>query len=186
MPAASWLRDIFISSTEIVQEVQLRPLRQVAKSRITQLKINGKVDIFEGCELESQLCWLVATYNMLGLPLTDYELQKGAAGLLDRLESESPQPSQHFTGFLTRLVWTSKNWLAPLYDRGRRFPNASIARGNNIERDLATVCSPSELIAPELASTQQQQGGLIRYWLRILLASPYYLRVRQMYLSQCR
>ncbi|EEU38455.1 uncharacterized protein NECHADRAFT_88613 [Fusarium vanettenii 77-13-4] len=158
-PAPSWLRDIFTSSTEIVQQARLRPMEQVAKSRMSQLKINGKSDIFEGCELESQLCRLVAIHNMIGLPMTDYELQKEAANLLDRIESDSPNSSQLFTGFLTRLVWMSNKWLAPLRDRGRQFPAESIADENNSQPDLATVHSPNRPANSELASGQLQ-GGL--------------------------
>ncbi|RKK92050.1 hypothetical protein BFJ68_g16031 [Fusarium oxysporum] len=157
-PAPSWLRDIFTSSPEIVQQARLRPMEQVAKSRMSQLKINGKSDIFEGCELESQLCRLVAIHNMIGLPMTDYELQKEAANLLDRIESDSPNPSQPFTGFLTRLVWMSNEWLAPLRDRGRQFPAESIADENNFQPDLATVQSPNRLANSELASGQLQEG----------------------------
>ncbi|KAG5655093.1 hypothetical protein KAF25_000216 [Fusarium avenaceum] len=158
-PAPSWLQDIFTSSPEIVQQARLRPMEQVAKSRMSQLKINGKSDIFEGCELESQLCRLVAIHNMIGLPMTDYELQKEAANLLDRVESDSPNPSQPFTGFLTRLVWMSNKWLAPLRDRGRQFPVESIADENNFQSDLATIQSPNRLANFEFASGQLQEGS---------------------------
>ncbi|GKU07156.1 monocarboxylate transporter 4 [Fusarium langsethiae] len=159
-PAPSWLRDIFTSSSEVVQQARLRPMEQVAKSRMSQLKINGKNDIFEGCELESQLCRLVAIHNMMGLPMTDYELQKEAANLLDRIESNSPNPSQSFTGFLTRLVWMSNKWLAPLRDRGREFPAESIVDENNSQLDLATVSSPNRPANSDLASGQLQ-GRLV-------------------------
>jgi hypothetical protein len=157
-PAPSWLRDIFTSSTEIVEQARLRPMEQVAKSRMSQLKINGKSDIFEGCELESQLCRLVAIHNTIGLPMTDYELQKEAANLLDRIESDSPNSPQLFTGFLTRLVWMSKRWLAPLRDRGRQFPASSIADENNPHPDLATVHLPNMPANSELTSGLLQRG----------------------------
>lgn len=158
-PAPSWLRDIFTSSTEIVQQARLCPMEQVAKSRMSQLKINGKSDIFEGCELESRLCRLAAFQNMIGLPMTDFELQREAANLLDRIESDSPNSSQLFTGFLTRLVWMSNTWLAALRDRGRQFPAESIADEKGSRPNLANVHLPNRPANSE-HDLGQLQGGI--------------------------
>ncbi|RMJ13776.1 hypothetical protein CDV36_006564, partial [Fusarium kuroshium] len=155
-PAPSWLRDVFTSSTEIVQQARLRPMGQINKSRMSQLKINGKSDIFEGCELESQLCRLVVIHNMIGLPMTDYELQKEAANLLDRIESGSHNSSQLFTAFLTRLVWMSNKWLAPLRDRGRHFAVEGTEDDNNHLPDLAAVHSPNRPVNSKSGSGQLQ------------------------------
>ncbi|KAI8716861.1 hypothetical protein NCS52_00980700 [Fusarium sp. LHS14.1] len=158
-PAPSWLRDIFTSSTEIVQQARLRPIEQINKSRMSQLKINGKSDIFDGCELEAQLCRLVAIHNMIGLPMTDYELQKQSASLLDRMESGSHNSSQLFTGFLTRLVWMSNKWLTPLRDRGRQLPTESMTNGNSPQPNLATDDSPNRLVNSE-PNSGHLQGGI--------------------------
>ncbi|KAM6530280.1 hypothetical protein FALCPG4_008407 [Fusarium falciforme] len=157
-PAPSWLRDIFTSSTEIVQQARLRPIDQINKSRMSQLKINGKSDIFEGCGLEAQLCRLVAIHNMIGLPMTDYELQKEAANVLDRIESGSHNSSQLFTGFLTRLVWMSNKWLTPLRDRGRQFPAESMTDENNPRPNLANDHSPNKPVNSEPNSGHLQDG----------------------------
>ncbi|EEU38797.1 uncharacterized protein NECHADRAFT_21662, partial [Fusarium vanettenii 77-13-4] len=157
-PAPSWLRDIFTSSTETVQQARLRPIEQINKSRMSQLKINGKSDIFDGCELEAQLCRLVAIHNMIGLPMTDYELQKQAASLLDRMESGSHNSSQLFTGFLTRLVWMSNKWLTPLRDRGRQLPAESMTNNDSTQPNLATDHSPNRLVNSELNSGHPQGG----------------------------
>ncbi|UZP46542.1 hypothetical protein NXS19_014354 [Fusarium pseudograminearum] len=51
----SWLWDIFMSAADIANQARLRPTKQLAESRLSQLKINGKGNIFENCELEAAL-----------------------------------------------------------------------------------------------------------------------------------
>lgn len=119
--ACSWLRDLFMSSTEIAEKARLRPMNQLAKMRMSQLQIKGKSDIFEECELESQLCRYLGAHINLGLALSNSDLQQEACAILNRIESSSTNPSRRFAGFLVRLIWQSTEWLAPLRQRGEHF-----------------------------------------------------------------
>ncbi|KAM5378649.1 hypothetical protein ACJZ2D_004448 [Fusarium nematophilum] len=115
--APSWLWDIFMSSTEIANRARLRPTKQLAESRLSQLKINGKGNIFENCELEASLRQYLAAHASLGHVPSDSELQQEACNALGRVESSSPNPSRRFLDFLMRLVRGSTAWLAPVRQR---------------------------------------------------------------------
>ncbi|KAH7129541.1 hypothetical protein B0J13DRAFT_453524 [Dactylonectria estremocensis] len=117
--APSWLRDVFMCS-EVSKEARLRPMQQVTKSRMSQLKINSKGAIFDNCELELELCRFVAMHSALGLLLSDYELQQESSNILAAIEAFSPNPSKHFIDFVLRLVWGSNQWLEPLRQRGEQ------------------------------------------------------------------
>ncbi|KAH6666552.1 hypothetical protein F5X68DRAFT_265665 [Plectosphaerella plurivora] len=114
----SWLRDIFMANADIARQARIRPMKQVAKSRMSQLKINGKRNIFENCELEGQVGRHIAMHDALGLALSDYDLQQEACNAIARVEVPSPNPSHRFVEFLTRLIWDSNEWLVPLRERG--------------------------------------------------------------------
>ncbi|KAK7413943.1 hypothetical protein QQX98_007212 [Neonectria punicea] len=126
----SWLRDVIMSSAEVSKQARLRHMTQVAKSRLSQLKINGKGNIFENCELELQLCRLVAMHDALGLSLSTYELQQEASHVISRIEAVSPNPSSRFMDFLVRLVWGSSDWLVPLRQRGQKLSLENTADEN--------------------------------------------------------
>ncbi|KPM45567.1 hypothetical protein AK830_g960 [Neonectria ditissima] len=130
----SWLRDVILSSAEVSKQARLRHMTQVAKLRLTRLKINGKGNIFENCELELQLCRLVAMHESLGLSLSTYELQQEAAHVLGRIEAASPNPSVRFMDFLVRLIWGSSDWLVPLRQRGQHLSLGNVADAEDLQR----------------------------------------------------
>ncbi|KAJ4135228.1 hypothetical protein NW768_004849 [Fusarium equiseti] len=113
----SWLWDIFMSAVDIANQARLRPTKQLAESRLSQLKINGKGNIFENCELEAALQQYMATHISMGHFPSDAELQQEACNVLSRSETSSPNPSRRFLDFLMRLVWSSTAWLAPVRQR---------------------------------------------------------------------
>ncbi|EEU37116.1 uncharacterized protein NECHADRAFT_52280, partial [Fusarium vanettenii 77-13-4] len=53
--APSWLRDLLMANHDIAERARIQPINQLTKSRMSPLKINGKNNIFEGCELEGSL-----------------------------------------------------------------------------------------------------------------------------------
>ncbi|KAJ3953828.1 homeodomain mating type protein alpha2 [Colletotrichum tropicale] len=116
----SWLRDIFMCSTEIATKARFRPMQQLAKLRLSQLRINGKMNIFEECQLESELRHYIGMHVTLGLALSDHEIQREACAILARVEESSTNPSRRFAGFLVRLIWESKDWITPLRQRGKQ------------------------------------------------------------------
>ncbi|KAK2036611.1 hypothetical protein LZ31DRAFT_636497 [Colletotrichum somersetense] len=115
--ASSWLRDLFMSFTEIAEKARLRPMYQLAKLRMSQLQIKGKADIFEDCELESRLCRHIGEHVSLGLTPSDVDVKQEACSTLYRVESSSTNPSRRFAGFLARLIWESTDWITPLRQR---------------------------------------------------------------------
>ncbi|KAI8304979.1 hypothetical protein K4K61_005726 [Colletotrichum sp. SAR11_59] len=90
----SWLRDIFMCSTEIATKARFRPMQQLAKLRLSQLRINGKMNIFEECQLESELRHYIGMHVTLGLALSDHEIQREACAILARVEESSTNPSR--------------------------------------------------------------------------------------------
>ncbi|OLN86351.1 Homeobox protein 4-like protein 3 [Colletotrichum chlorophyti] len=128
--ANSWLRDLFMASTEVAERARMRPMNQLAKLRMSQLKINGKADIFEDCELESQLCRFIGMHAALGLTVSDEDLQKEACAILSRVESCSTNPSRRFVGFLVRKIWESTAWLCPIRLRGELLSFDAASQGH--------------------------------------------------------
>ncbi|UPK95660.1 hypothetical protein LCI18_006595 [Fusarium solani-melongenae] len=119
--APSWLRDLLMSNHDVAEQARIQPMNQLTKSRMSPLKINGKKNIFEGCELEGSLCRYIGMHIILGLQLSDHDLQQEACHAISRLETPSPNPSKRFMEFLVRLIWSSKEWLGPLRERGRSY-----------------------------------------------------------------
>ncbi|RMJ14836.1 hypothetical protein CDV36_005457 [Fusarium kuroshium] len=125
--APSWLRDLLMANHDIAEQARIQPMNQLTKSRTSPLKINGKNNIFEGCELEESLCRYIGMHISLGLQLSDHELQQEACHAISRLEIPSPNPSKRFMEFLVRLIWDSKEWLGPLKERGRFYSEMEMA-----------------------------------------------------------
>ncbi|KAI5465039.1 hypothetical protein BGZ63DRAFT_351527 [Mariannaea sp. PMI_226] len=112
-PRSSWLRDLLMSSKEIVDRARLRPMKSAAKSRFTGLKIQGKDVIFESCVLEDQLHKYVDIPRLLGLEVGNDELQREACNIVTRMDSSLPDPSDMFVNFLVSLIYGSTRWLSP-------------------------------------------------------------------------
>ncbi|KAM6510792.1 hypothetical protein FSOLCH5_011237 [Fusarium solani] len=111
--APSWLRDLLMANHDVTEQARIQPMNQLTKSRMSPLKINGKRNIFEGCELEGSLCRYIGMHIILGLQLSDHDLQQEACHAISRLETPSPNPSKRFTEFLSEtpqlpasLLWT--------------------------------------------------------------------------------
>lgn len=112
--------------SETANEARLLPLQQIAKSRLSQLKINGKRSIFDHCGLESELRRLLLTQNDQRAIMCDDKLQDEAASILLRAETCSPKPSKYCADFLIRAVLTSKLWIEPFRRRLRPLSNVSV------------------------------------------------------------
>ncbi|KAF6829748.1 C2H2 type zinc finger domain-containing protein [Colletotrichum musicola] len=127
MPPVSWLRDLFMSCGDAATRARFRPMGQLVQGRITTLRINGKANIFENCELEAQLCHYYAGGG--GASLSDSDIQQAACAVLKRVDSSSPNPSQRFVGFLARLVWESTDWLVALRQRAEQMLHGGVGPG---------------------------------------------------------
>ncbi|KAI0535038.1 hypothetical protein GGR58DRAFT_515665 [Xylaria digitata] len=117
LEASSWLRDIIMSSETIVQEARIRPMKTANKTRLTHLKIGGKANIFEGCNMEEQLRKFVEAPKLLDLEVKDDELQREACDIVQRAELCWPSRSGIFGKFLTQLIRSSAGWITAFRQR---------------------------------------------------------------------
>ncbi|KAF5008068.1 hypothetical protein FDECE_5651 [Fusarium decemcellulare] len=107
--ASSWLRDLLMGTEDIAEEARMRPMKNAARSRFTDLRIHGKIDIFEDCQLETSLHQYVDVLQLLSLKIGDDELQREACSIINHMPNASPM----FINLLTRLVYGSTIWLTP-------------------------------------------------------------------------
>lgn len=89
----SWLRDLIMSSDELMRKARFGPLRGATENRMASLKINGKDNLFEQCPMEYQLHEFSQNKRLLGLTPMDYELQEEACRIVGRVEEVSTHPS---------------------------------------------------------------------------------------------
>ncbi|RSL96139.1 hypothetical protein CEP52_011621 [Fusarium oligoseptatum] len=113
----SWLRDLLMSSEEVVKQARIRPMKSAAKSRITELRINGKDDIFQACPMEERLQRYVEIPKLLALRVEDDELQREACAVVQAMNESLRNPSVMFVNFLTGLIFGSTKWLIPFRQR---------------------------------------------------------------------
>ncbi|KAH8201312.1 hypothetical protein TruAng_004556 [Truncatella angustata] len=107
----SWIRDIMKGRTDLTQAAMHQPIRRQAENRLHTLRINGKDNIFESCEFESQLQDFVKARQLLGLTAMDHELQTEACKIIGRLEEKSANPSEDIANWVVRLIHCSTTWL---------------------------------------------------------------------------
>ncbi|KAF5688598.1 monocarboxylate transporter [Fusarium denticulatum] len=118
VPKPSWLRDLLMSSEEVTKEARIRPMRDAAKSRLTQLKIYGKEDIFEDCKLEGPLRQHVDIQQLLNFEVGYEELQREAKNIVNQMPNSSPI----FINLLFDLIYSSTHWLVPFCIRANLDP----------------------------------------------------------------
>ncbi|KAL7904912.1 hypothetical protein GGI35DRAFT_472105 [Trichoderma velutinum] len=125
-PGPSWLRELLMSSEEIVRQARIRPMKTSVKARITQLKIHGKGNIFENCSAEEQLQKYVDSALLSGLMIGYAELQLEASNIIASLEASTTKPSPMFVHFLNDLIFESNCWLLPFCARSHLKPRGGI------------------------------------------------------------
>ncbi|KAF5236057.1 hypothetical protein FANTH_11413 [Fusarium anthophilum] len=111
--ASSWLRDLIMSTQDIVNKARMTPMKSAARSRFSELKIHSKKDIFEDCKLETSLRQYVDMLQLLNLEIEDVELQKEACSIINHMPDVSPMFSQLLIG----LVYKSTGWLPSFRER---------------------------------------------------------------------
>ncbi|KAM6518874.1 hypothetical protein FSOLCH5_007639 [Fusarium solani] len=152
--APSWLWDIFMSCTEIANQARLRPTKQLAESRLSQLKINGKGNIFENCELEAALRQYMAAHaanqaldNVNGAVLGDMNVD---------------------------LQNLSNSWM-PLTETDMALENRSLSPG--ISEGIPNMTSP--LINQEMPSHDSLDRALLRD--KVRTATPFFINDNNSY-----
>lgn len=117
--AASWLRDLVKGRNDLTQTAMLQPIRKSSENELYNLRINGKDNIFENCEFESQLQDFVKARQLLGLTAMDHELQTEACKIIGRIEEKSSSTSEDVANWLVRLILSSTTWLADFRKRAQ-------------------------------------------------------------------
>lgn len=113
----SWLRELLMSAEDIVRRAHNRPLGSNLKDRVTELRINGKADIFDSCNLEEDLRAFVQLCQSMGSPAGVADLQREACQIVEKVDAQSRQPSALFVTFLNGLIHKSEGWLESFRQR---------------------------------------------------------------------
>jgi len=140
-PARSWLRDLITQSGPSTTNPVFLRARVQDENRIPMLRINGKADIFSGCELETQLHEFVQSRISLGLTAMDSELQAEACRIIGRIEEKSGAPSDDFANFLIGLINSSHNWLADFRQRAQLVRSEDLVDFGMRSNDPSTIDS---------------------------------------------
>ena len=141
MPGLSWLRDLIMSSEEIINSAIYRPIRSQTESGLAQLRINGKRNIFEECQLERELQEFVKAKQLLGLTAMDHELQVEACRIIGRFEESSGNPSDRVANWLLRLIYNSTTWLQDFRQRAHLPRSEDVVDVNQRSKDPTTIDS---------------------------------------------
>lgn len=161
--ASSWLRDLIKGRSELTQTAMLQPIRKSSENELYNLRINGKDNIFENCEFESQLQDFVKARQLLGLTAMDHELQTEACKIIGRIEEKSSSTSEDVANWLVRLILTSTTWLADFRKRAHLPRSEDIVAENVRGKDPmlidSTVHNFSRLDR-ELAEFMQTQRSM--------------------------
>ncbi|KAI5460455.1 hypothetical protein BGZ63DRAFT_247283 [Mariannaea sp. PMI_226] len=107
----SWLRDLIMSDDAIVWRAKLGPMRARHESKLDNLQVLGKTNLFDECPMETQLRECVATHQMLGSALTMVQLQQEARSVIERTEASSEMPCDIICAWLMGLATSSVLWL---------------------------------------------------------------------------
>ncbi|PCD29737.1 hypothetical protein FGRA07_10741 [Fusarium graminearum] len=115
---SSWLRDLLLSSDEIVQQARFAPIRSRAESRLSALRIKGKNALFEECLLESRLQAFVRTQREKGIyAISDEDLQREAGRVILQMESELQTKPEYVVNWLIGFLNHSTHWIGVFRQR---------------------------------------------------------------------
>lgn len=140
-PSGSWLRDLVMASGDHAGAPVFLPARTQSDNKIALLRINGKSDIYEGCELETQLRDFVRARLLLGLTAMDSELQAEACRIIGRIEEKSGSPSDDFANFLVNLINSSRTWLTDFRQRAHLPRSEDLLVCERRSKDPSTIDS---------------------------------------------
>ncbi|KAI0017199.1 hypothetical protein F4780DRAFT_756340 [Xylariomycetidae sp. FL0641] len=160
-PTTSWLRDLVMSSEEATKQAMFQSPKET--SWLSSLRVNGKANIFEDCEFETQLQEYVHSRLSLGLTAMDHELQPEACQILGRAEETSGNPSDVFANWLVRLINSSTAWLENFRRRAHLPRSEDMGDYNQRSKDPRTIDSTIHVfgrLETDLAQYLQSQRAL--------------------------
>ena len=134
----SWLRDLLLADEACTQRACLCPVRSQAESRMANMRVNGKGNVFDSCPLEAQLQTFVTNRSLLGLTPLDTELQIMACDVVRKIEVEllegpggsnraQVSTEQKVAEFWLRLIRQSTGWLTEFRKRAHLPRSEAIA-----------------------------------------------------------
>lgn len=138
---SSWFRDLILAKEELTKSAMYEPSRRQAENRMSSLRINGRDNIFENCELEGQLQDFVKARTLLGLTAMDHELQVEACKIIGRMEEKSNSPSDDVANWLLRLIHANSTWLADFRKRAHLPHSEDIVNNNERSKDPMLIDS---------------------------------------------
>ncbi|KAL6923881.1 hypothetical protein FSHL1_001132 [Fusarium sambucinum] len=109
---SSWLRDLILSSDELVKMACFAPIRSRAESRLSVLRIKGKNALFEECPLESRLQAFVTKRANGIYAMSDDELQREAGRIILQMESDLQTKPEFVANWLIGFLNHSTSWVA--------------------------------------------------------------------------
>ncbi|KAI0597484.1 hypothetical protein F4775DRAFT_255467 [Biscogniauxia sp. FL1348] len=159
----SWLRDLVMSSDEVLHQARLKPIRAQSENQMSSLRIIGKRNIFEGCDFEKQLREFVNAKQLLGLTAMDSELQTEACRIIGRTEEKSSNPSEALANWVLRLINSSSKWLQNFRQRAHLPRSEDVGDAFQRSKDPKTIDSTIHnytRLDAELGQYLQQQRSL--------------------------
>ncbi|KAK8119388.1 uncharacterized protein PG998_004014 [Apiospora kogelbergensis] len=160
-PAHSWFRDLIMANPKLSNAAKFRP-RSPAEGYLSKVMITGKRDIFENCDLESELHKFVVARRLLGLTAMDKELQKEACKIISRMEEKSVDPSEAVANWFIRLINNDgAQWLTDFRKRAHlprsedvnddpqrshdpKSIDSTIHNYSRLEHELGSFCGPRD------------------------------------------
>ena len=113
----SWLRDLIMSSEDLIREARSGSMELSNDGEISFLKIHGQHYLFEKCQFESQLRIFVEFERLMDVHVHDVHIQNEACEIIRRKEEDSLTSSESFTSWITTLVRSNADWLSKFKER---------------------------------------------------------------------
>ncbi|KAI1133697.1 hypothetical protein F5Y10DRAFT_228369 [Nemania abortiva] len=138
--SSSWMCDLIMSSEDAKRQAAFNP-RAPGSNCLSNLRINGKANIFENCEFEKELQDYVHAKLLLGLTAMDHELQDEACRILGRMEERSSNPSEALANWFIRMINTSSSWLQDFRQRAHLPRSEDVGDAYKRSTDPTTIDS---------------------------------------------
>ncbi|CAN9165149.1 unnamed protein product [Alternaria alternata] len=113
----SWLRDLIMSSEDLIREARSGSMELSNDGEISFLKIHGQHYLFEKCQFESQLRIFVEFERLMDIHVHDVHIQNEACEIIRRKEEDSLTSSESFTSWIITLVRSNADWLSKFKER---------------------------------------------------------------------
>ncbi|CAN9171120.1 unnamed protein product [Alternaria alternata] len=158
----SWLRDLIMSSEDVIKEARSGSMELSNDGEISFLKIHGQHYLFEKCQFESQLRIFVEFERLMDVHVHDVHIQNEACEIIRRKEEDSLTSSESFTSWIITLVRSNADWLSKFKERNgisakdvtnHLVSGLSLGSGSSESFPWLPPCSPSP---PVFLSTEYE------------------------------